>query len=393
MSEIVTTVIFVSLALIVIGIVWAVISGLIQRDSSDVASNEACLKVDIIPTAANCAENICSVTLHRKAGGRVIDGVKITFKDATGNSGSVITKKINLEPLATKTLTDIDSGTTGSVSKVEISAYILDSNGDEYICSQPKTFSVRVSECIPDCSCAENLCVGNTCSDSVCGTTCQGIKPSLFCDGSLISWWRMDDVSGTTLLDNTGTNDGVITGAIQTYAGQVGKAMSFDGVDDYVQIASADSINFNQQDFTILAWVKTSSVTNQNVVTKYKDSNGRQYGMSVLADGSMYVESRRSDLELACNFNSGSGFNDGNWHLIAWSNDDTGSGTNCYGYKDGVQIVSDSRNVRITSSTEPVRIGTNGDNTNKFNGFIDEVMIFNRALSADEVRTLYDSQK
>jgi len=165
MSAVITTVIFVSLALIAIGIVWVVISNLISNNSSSVSSNEACLKLDISSTSAKCVEKVCSVTLKRKAGGGVIDGVKIAFKDTNGASGDIITEKFNFEPLTTKTLTNLSSGTTGLASKVEISAYILDKSGKEFICPSTKSFSVSSSNCVPNCA-------GKECGDNGCGGVC-----------------------------------------------------------------------------------------------------------------------------------------------------------------------------------------------------------------------------
>ena len=170
MSEVVTTVIFVSLALIAIGIVWVVINGLIQKGASDVTSSSDCLKIDVTPTAASCVGTICSVTLNRKAGGPEIAGVKIVFKDASGNSGTVITESAEpnldyLEPLATKVLTDLTSGTDSLPTKVEVSAYVLDAEGAESICTQVRSFNVA-SE--PECAVATQAV---DCDDGVPTTT------------------------------------------------------------------------------------------------------------------------------------------------------------------------------------------------------------------------------
>ncbi len=148
MSEVVTTVIFVSLALIAIGIVWAVINGVVQRGSADVTSTETCLKFDVSPTAATCVVNDCSVTLYRKSGGADIKGVKIVFKDATGASGDVIDYPLNIEALKTVVLDKTtvpalaDVKTTGAPTSVDVNAYVLDASGNEYICTQTKSFNI-----------------------------------------------------------------------------------------------------------------------------------------------------------------------------------------------------------------------------------------------------------
>jgi hypothetical protein len=53
---------------------------------------------------------------------------------------------------------------------------------------------------------------------------------------NLVGWWTFDEGSGTTAYDSAGSNDGTIYGA-QWTSGQIGGALSFDGVDDYVDLS------------------------------------------------------------------------------------------------------------------------------------------------------------
>jgi len=161
MSEVVTTVIFVSLALIAIGIVWAVINGVIQKGASDVTSSGDCLKFDISPTAASCVgvdtsvpvdgtidAYDCSATLYRKSGGADINGVKMVFRDATGASGNVIGYASNIEALKTVVLSKTNVaalanvGTTAAPTSLDVNVYILDASGNEVICSKTTSFTI-----------------------------------------------------------------------------------------------------------------------------------------------------------------------------------------------------------------------------------------------------------
>lgn len=153
LSEVVTTVIFVSLALIAIGIVWAVINGLVQRGASDVATTEKCLKINIDPTSASCVAGstltppvpgfVCSVTLNRKAGGDAIEGVKLVFKDAEGISGTTVAQYIgDIEPLTSQIADTLNTDLTTTPKTVEISPFLKDEQGNEVVCSQVKSFTI-----------------------------------------------------------------------------------------------------------------------------------------------------------------------------------------------------------------------------------------------------------
>jgi len=85
----------------------------------------------------------------------------------------------------------------------------------------------------------------------------------------MVSYWKADGDA----LDSVDGNDGTINGATFT-AGQVGQAFSFDGVDDYVNIADHASIqNLHSNAFTVSAWIKTNveSGALQTIITKGYD--------------------------------------------------------------------------------------------------------------------------
>ncbi|VVB78285.1 Concanavalin A-like lectin/glucanases superfamily protein [uncultured archaeon] len=91
------------------------------------------------------------------------------------------------------------------------------------------------------------------------------IVPSL--DNSLISWWRMDDISGNNLIDYMGRNNGTISGAIQVDNGKFGRGMYFDGGSDYVNILDSSKIEPSDT-ITIAAWIKPVSGTT-NLIDRY----------------------------------------------------------------------------------------------------------------------------
>jgi len=72
----------------------------------------------------------------------------------------------------------------------------------------------------------------------------------------MVSYWRFDEESGTTAYDSVGANDGTLINGPFWTTGQVDGALSFDGVDDYVDCGSDSSLSFsNTVPLTLEAWV------------------------------------------------------------------------------------------------------------------------------------------
>ncbi len=82
-------------------------------------------------------------------------------------------------------------------------------------------------------------------------------------NGGLVGYWSFDEGSGTTAHDSSGNlNDGTIYGATWT-DGKFGKALSFDGIDDYVAVPGSPSLNNISDAVTIAAWVKLEQIPNE----------------------------------------------------------------------------------------------------------------------------------
>ncbi len=76
--------------------------------------------------------------------------------------------------------------------------------------------------------------------------------------GSLVAYWSFEEVDSDVLIDHSGTgNDGQINGDPEWVDGPFGKAMEFDGVDDFVLVPNHESYNFTRDDsFSISLWIK-----------------------------------------------------------------------------------------------------------------------------------------
>ena len=198
-------------------------------------------------------------------------------------------------------------------------------------------------------------------------------------DGGLVAEWHFDEGAGSILHDSSGNgNDGMIYGATWT-EGISGGALSFDGVDDYVEaFGSWGGRDWNEA--TIEAWVKTSSITGdfQAIVS----STGCNFFHLQLHSGGNIAFWNDAGITY---FPIISQSPTGVWRHIAIS---VKSG-NSKLYVDGIEVGSVSMAFsNITKATE-LHIGNGHQNGRFFNGIIDEVRIYNRALTADEIREHY----
>ncbi len=175
-----------------------------------------------------------------------------------------------------------------------------------------------------------------------------------------------------------------------TSRSKFGYALEFDGVDDYVSISSSESVNFGSKPFTIEFWMNTTSTSKYEGVINIYDGGSTGWYISLgsiiagkifmfLGDGSNY---RGFDLATTVN--------DGKWHHVVF----TRNTTNTTGFVDGVE---DFDSYDWSVGDEPFDItGTHnlilGEESNYYYpGFLDEVRLYNRTLSATEIQEHYQS--
>ncbi len=224
------------------------------------------------------------------------------------------------------------------------------------------------------------------------GKTCSE-DPAGCMDFGLAGHWDMDEGNGSILNDKSGNNNhGTLANGPKWAQGKHGTALQFDGKDDYVDAGNGSSLNMGaNQDFSIEAWVKYSNNPSYHIIAgKYCDINTAGYWLDVLGNrirlrvgdgGGSYVDTVTT-----------SNYNDNKWHHIMAIADRDGL---AYIYIDGNQVKSnDISSENGDTGSEALSIGWPTDsNYAYFNGQIDEVKIYNRALSAEEVRYHYNQGK
>jgi len=210
--------------------------------------------------------------------------------------------------------------------------------------------------------------------------------------GGMISWWPGEG----NARDVQGNHDGTINGA--TFgAGEVGQAFSFDGTDDDVQIPASNDWNFGTGEFTFDFWARSSSTDRMHALSfepdptfgsnnldfDFNDNSGSGHGLFVFWNGG-----GNNFIQVG---NIGD-YTNGQWHHFAL----TRSGSTFTLYIDGASVGTASYSSAIDLSggnNNYIGASTGQVTTSRFfwNGLVDEVEIFNRALSQREIQKIYDA--
>ncbi|HWB33937.1 MAG TPA: LamG domain-containing protein [Candidatus Paceibacterota bacterium] len=207
----------------------------------------------------------------------------------------------------------------------------------------------------------------------------------------LVTLWTFDgsDLTTTTATDRSGQgNSGTLTGSPAPAIGKLGQALNFNGSSSYIRRATlATSLGSNM---TICAWIKTSysggdqdiwtidrnasSIVNEGIFKiisgklRYWDYTGAAYGFADnTPDGSTTVT-------------------DGAWHDVCFTKNGTAGTFYVDGNSDGTKTAA----TNVAYGTTDMVVGTDYRGGNSyFNGIIDDVRVYNRALSAAEIQQLY----
>ena len=206
-------------------------------------------------------------------------------------------------------------------------------------------------------------------------------------DPTLIAHYKLDEAEGLIAADSAGKNDATLSGGPlwQPEGGRIGGALQLDGVDDCV-IAP---FNFNPADgpFSVFSWVKDGA-PGQVILSQAGAAN---WLMADSSDGAL-----RTDLKEPATTGrdpkppgppliSPIVVTDGNWHRVGFIRD----GINRIFYVDDVQVTRDTAaSLEAAGGDLYIGAGSGLETGIFFTGLIDDVRIYNKALSAEEIAAL-----
>ena len=214
-------------------------------------------------------------------------------------------------------------------------------------------------------------------------------------EDGLVAYYNFDgDYLDATANGNDGTNSGTvlnqaeltgtITGATFTSSSKVGKyAMSFDGIGDYISTPNVNSLDITDE-ITLSAWINfndTPSNQYNSIISKYwsgYELYTRNYGEGI----QMLLSGTTGN----CYTTTGSGLTDENWHhVLSKFNGNYGEI-----WIDNTLELNCSISGTIDTNTRALYIGSRETN-NYFNGSLDDVRIYDRALTTQEISDIYTS--
>jgi PKD repeat protein len=218
------------------------------------------------------------------------------------------------------------------------------------------------------------------------------VSTALICPVDILSYWKLDESSGSTFADFVGGNHASCTGGSCPgfTEGRVNGALVFDGVDDGLDVAHDPTLNWGNGDsFSIEAWVKTSQNCSGNKVFVGKHSGAANWWLGCGGSSNNAMLYLRDSTGISVQLQGTSTINDGKWHHLVAIRDSSVNKNLLYvdgnleGMVDGAYAGTFSNNQKLT-------IGY-FNNQYRVAGVIDEVALYNKALTADAIEQHYEN--
>ena len=272
-------------------------------------------------------------------------------------------------------------------------------DGGTISCSQSCTLDT--SECFSSCgngvidqgeSCDGGNLGGSTCTSLgfVGGTLgCSSCQHDVSqCEvaphANLSHYWPMDAITNGLIEDVEGNKDGTVNGSTLV-TGKASDALDFDGTDDYVDVGVIDG----GSEITIAGWFRADSfgISDARLVSKATGTGEQDhyFMISTLESSGAKLRFRLSTGGSTSTLIGSSPISTGSWiHFTAWYD-----GSQMRLYQDGLLVGTLAKNGMIdTNATAPVNIGRNPVGGKYFDGSLDDVRIYNRALDQSEIDEL-----
>lgn len=203
---------------------------------------------------------------------------------------------------------------------------------------------------------------------------------------SPVSYWRLGETSGTNAADEMGINAGTYnlgytqnqTGAIQ---GDTDKAVLLNGTTGYINVPDHATLDLGDGPFTLEAWIKRASTgTEDAIIAKgvgayllwiYSNNNLRLTRQDVahIVDSTVTITDTTT------------------WHHVVA----TKTGATVKLYIDGSDVTGSVTNSTMVDTATALQIGRKADPISWFDGYLDEVAIYNTVLSASRVQAHYNA--
>jgi hypothetical protein len=321
----------------------------------------------------------------------VVDNIECSFTPNKINLGTTIINTGNcVENLSLETIYSVIIGTNyGFVIENEILEPLTLSSedffGQSYMASTPAHLASYV---------------GNSIYVKTTPATQDNISTWTNFDNSLVGYWNFDSGNSTHVFDLSGNlNSGeYINEVTNINLNKIrGNYSKYDGVNDFINLG-VKVIYDLQSEFTISVWIRASSSGSssyQTIINKESSGSGssdRNFWLSLWGTspvGSFHLRFSTSSSSIDCDIGDNVDLRDDTWHhLVAIYN-----GSHCYVVIDSIIEAIDLVIGVPEGIGYPLYFGNEvAGPDRKFDGSMDEIMIFNRTLSQNEINSLYNSK-
>ncbi|MGE9296968.1 MAG: LamG-like jellyroll fold domain-containing protein [Puniceicoccales bacterium] len=206
-------------------------------------------------------------------------------------------------------------------------------------------------------------------------------------NASLVGYWKLDEGSGLSSVDVSGFgNDLILQNGTAWSSGYISNGTDFDGVNDYISAGNDSSMNL-ASDHTVAAWIRIDgAMPAPGVILRW--NNTTAIGLRVHDDGQILYHYRDTSNSFRSINDSGDlRATPGEWHHVAYTLDRSSSEVSFYIDGQLSSVGHWSTHIPVTTSAGYMNLG-GMSGAQWFNGALDEVMLFDRALTAAELRAL-----
>ena len=397
LSTVLVMLIIILVSLIAMGIIWIVVRNVVKSGSEQISVGQFTLKAEIMNVNLDNFSNDITLSVKRKQGEGEFNKLNFVFSD--GENMEVITEIVSLNELEEKKfnfyLNNLSVSNLTSISIVPVlkqgSKETIGNVLDEYQISQADFFQAVLQmnffspTPVNGLSQSENNVYINV-------STYDANNHSAFIDWdrSLVGWWNFESVNPTNgvVLDSStwGNNGTLINHATNTtIAGARGRALDFDGINDYVNVSYNQNLNITNE-MTVETWFYQKFYGSWKLIVTRDSGIKRVWNMRTINYNNLsFTLWNRSSSPVTAARVFPSAVN--NWHHAAV----VYNGTSLVVYVDGIPGVSVDSPGGIKDSDLPLHIGEGASTYPYWNGSIDEVRIWNRALSPEEINVSYNA--
>jgi hypothetical protein len=234
---------------------------------------------------------------------------------------------------------------------------------------------------------AAGLCGDSGLAAGVSGESDSAPQPTLDTDPHLVGWWKFDETTGKSAADaskqnHAGTLQGALSFDTNSAPGRSGKAVKFEGNNDCIRVTGYKGIT-NTNPRTVAVWIKTKTAGG-DLATWGENEAGKMWIFG-------HIRGRVGVTPRGGYFYMKAGTDDDAWHHVAVVVK-AASPPNLHDdvklYKDGELAVIDDIGLL---DMYPIETGCQQDVTigRRFKGLMDDLRLYDRALSGEEIRALF----